>query len=73
MEASRKQFTCANPEKSGKTMEVLKDIISEQDSKLDFEKHRARPLPSFLVVQKILTGRINLQIAIFEMCSFATS
>ncbi|PVD30979.1 hypothetical protein C0Q70_10255 [Pomacea canaliculata] len=50
MEASRKQFTCANPEKSGKTMEVLKDIISEQDSKLDFEKHRARPLPSFLEI-----------------------
>ncbi|KAL8602736.1 hypothetical protein ACOMHN_024298 [Nucella lapillus] len=48
MEASRRQFACANPEKTHKTREVLKNITSEQDSRLDFERHRARPIPSFL-------------------------
>ncbi|XP_076472464.1 cilia- and flagella-associated protein 99-like [Babylonia areolata] len=48
MDASRRQFACANPEKTHKTREVLKNIVSEQDSKLDFERHRARPIPSFL-------------------------
>ena len=49
MEASRRQFACANPEKTHKTREVLKNITSELDSKLDFDRHRARPIPSFLV------------------------
>lgn len=48
MEASRIQFACANPGKSHKTKEIMKNILSEQDSKLEFEKHRARPVPSFL-------------------------
>nr|KAG5686295.1 hypothetical protein BaRGS_033939 [Batillaria attramentaria] len=48
MEASRRQFACANPEPSHKTREVLKNIVSEQDSKLEFERHRSRPVPAFL-------------------------
>ncbi|XP_033756504.1 cilia- and flagella-associated protein 99-like isoform X1 [Pecten maximus] len=48
MEASRIQFACANPEKSDKTKEIWNNIISEEDGKLDFERHRAKPTPSFL-------------------------
>ncbi|KAK7110652.1 cilia- and flagella-associated protein 99-like [Littorina saxatilis] len=48
MEASRRQFACANSEKTYKTREVIKNIVSEQDSKVDFGRHRARPIPSFL-------------------------
>lgn len=49
MEASRIQFACANPEKSQKTKEILTNIVSEEESKLEFERHRANPPPSFLV------------------------
>lgn len=49
MEASRIQFACANPEKTDKTKEIWNNIISEEESKLDFEKHKAKPTPSFLV------------------------
>ncbi|XP_062588762.1 cilia- and flagella-associated protein 99-like isoform X2 [Saccostrea cucullata] len=48
MEASRIQFACANPEKSQKTREILNNIISEEEAKLEFEKHRANRPPSFL-------------------------
>ncbi|XP_061186311.1 cilia- and flagella-associated protein 99-like isoform X2 [Saccostrea echinata] len=48
MEASRIQFACANPEKSQKTKEILNNIISEEEAKLEFEKHRANRPPSFL-------------------------
>ncbi|XP_048746948.2 cilia- and flagella-associated protein 99-like isoform X2 [Ostrea edulis] len=48
MEASRIQFACANPEKSQKTKEILTNIVSEEDAKLEFERHRANPPPSFL-------------------------
>ncbi|XP_022343302.2 cilia- and flagella-associated protein 99-like isoform X1 [Crassostrea virginica] len=48
MEASRIQFACANPEKSQKTKEILTNIVSEEESKLEFERHRANPPPSFL-------------------------
>lgn len=48
MEASRVRFACANPQKSHKTREVVKNIVSEQDSKLEFDRHRARPVPAFL-------------------------
>lgn len=53
MEASRIQFACANPEKTEKTKEILNNIISEDEAKLDFEKHRAKPKPSFLVSESI--------------------
>ncbi|XP_046574848.1 cilia- and flagella-associated protein 99-like [Haliotis rubra] len=48
MEASRIQFACANPEKSQKAKEVLNNIMSEEDGKLDFDKHKAHPVPGFL-------------------------
>lgn len=49
MEASRLQFACANPEKSDKAREIINNIISEEENKMDFQRHRARPTPSFLV------------------------
>jgi len=48
MEASRLQFACANPEKSDKTKEIVQNIISEEEAKLEFERHRANPKPAFL-------------------------
>lgn len=48
MEASRKQFACANPEKSQKTKEKLQNIISEEEAKLDFDKPKGNKAPSFL-------------------------
>lgn len=48
MEASRIQFACANPNKSQKTKEIINNIISVEESKVDFEKHKANPTPAFL-------------------------
>ncbi|KAK3094329.1 hypothetical protein FSP39_000366 [Pinctada imbricata] len=48
MEASRLQFACANPEKSQKTKEILNNIISEENGKLEFDRHKANPPPAFL-------------------------
>lgn len=48
MEASRRQFACANPDVTHKTREVLKNIRAEQASKVEFDRHRARPVPAFL-------------------------
>ena len=49
MEASRKQFTCANPEKSQRTKEILQNIYDDQASQLDFDGSKARKVPSFVV------------------------
>uniref|UniRef100_K1Q724 Cilia- and flagella-associated protein 99 n=1 Tax=Magallana gigas TaxID=29159 RepID=K1Q724_MAGGI len=48
MEASGIKFACANPAKSEKTIEILNNIVSEEEAKLEFERHRANPPPSFL-------------------------
>lgn len=48
MEASRKQFACANPEKSKKTKDKLQDIIASEEAKLDFNKPKTNKVPSFL-------------------------
>ena len=49
MDASRKQFACANPEKSQKTKNKLNNIIQEEENKLDFDRSKTNPVPSFLV------------------------
>ncbi|ESO95041.1 hypothetical protein LOTGIDRAFT_188889, partial [Lottia gigantea] len=38
IEASRKQFACANTEKSEKTKEIMSNIMAKEDAKLDFDK-----------------------------------
>ncbi|XP_070540652.1 cilia- and flagella-associated protein 99-like [Ptychodera flava] len=48
LESSKSQFSCANAEKSEKAKNRLAKIVYEQDSKLNFEKNRARPLPPTL-------------------------
>ncbi|XP_078588779.1 cilia- and flagella-associated protein 99-like [Branchiostoma floridae x Branchiostoma japonicum] len=45
MDANRFQFRAAISEKSAKTKKIMAEIMDEEDSKLDFEKNRARPLP----------------------------
>ncbi|KAI8486206.1 Cilia- and flagella-associated protein 99 [Branchiostoma belcheri] len=45
MDANRFQFRAAISEKSAKTKKIMSEIMDEEDSKLDFEKNRARPLP----------------------------
>ena len=56
MEASRQQFACANPERSEKTQRRMRDIMMEEDSKLDFERHKFNPLP-----QSVLVSSTNTQ------------
>jgi len=46
MEASMKQFSCANSEKSEKTKEKLRKHIEEENAKLDFTRHKAKSAPS---------------------------
>lgn len=48
MEASRRQFACANAEKSQKTKEKIQNILSEEDAKLDFDRPKTNKAPSFL-------------------------
>ncbi|XP_053407341.1 cilia- and flagella-associated protein 99-like isoform X2 [Mercenaria mercenaria] len=48
MEASRKQFACANPEKSQKTKEKIHNILTEEENKLDFDRPKTNKAPSFL-------------------------
>ena len=49
MEASRRQFACANPEKSQKTKNKLNTIIQDEQRKLDFDRAKTNPVPTFLV------------------------
>ena len=53
MEASRKQLACANPEKSEKTKQKLRSIIADEDSKIDFNKTKANPLPKEILQNSI--------------------
>lgn len=57
IEASGIRFACANPYKSEKTKEIMSNIISEEESKIDFEKHRANPAPAFLRLMKFRQSR----------------
>lgn len=50
MEASRQRFACANPEKSEKTQRRMRDILVEEEQKLDFERHKSHPFPKALLV-----------------------
>ena len=52
MDASRKQFACANAEKSQKTKEKLQRILDEEDRKLNFDKPKTNKAPSFLVSKR---------------------
>ncbi|XP_035827876.1 cilia- and flagella-associated protein 99 [Aplysia californica] len=47
MEASRIQFSCANPEKSDKTKQILQIIQMEENDKIDGNRIKARPAPDF--------------------------
>lgn len=47
MEASRIQFSCANAEKSEKTMQILSNIQWEEQSKLSPNSVKAQPVPDF--------------------------
>ncbi|KAL4232291.1 Cilia- and flagella-associated protein 99 [Mactra antiquata] len=49
MDASRRQFACANAEKSEKTREKIRQIISEEENKLDFNRPKTNKAPSFLM------------------------
>ena len=51
MEASKIQFSCANPEKSEKTRKRLQHIVDQEDNKLDFDKHKSNPLPTSILVR----------------------
>lgn len=50
MSSSKKQFSCANPGKSQKTVGKLDKIRQEEDGKLQFDSYRAKPLPKELMV-----------------------
>ncbi|CAL1547850.1 unnamed protein product [Lymnaea stagnalis] len=47
MEASKIQFSCANPEKSDKTKHILQNIAIEEMAKTEVTTVKARPLPDF--------------------------
>ena len=53
MQAARKQFNCANPDKSEKTRARMKTILLEEESKLDFNKHKSNPVPTSLLEDNI--------------------
>ncbi len=50
MEASKQQFMCANPEKSEKARRRMQEIMMREESKLDFDRHKAHPLPTSILV-----------------------
>lgn len=50
MGASKSQFACANPSKSSKTERKLDHIRQEEDKKLQFDSHKAKPLPKEVMV-----------------------
>lgn len=51
MEASKLQFACANPEKSNKTKQRIRDIVVKEESQLDFERHKSNPVPHGMLVR----------------------
>ena len=52
-DATKYQFICANKEKSEKTRTRLDDIIAAEESKLQFDKSKARPLPKQSATQSV--------------------
>lgn len=50
MSSSKSQFACANPGKSNKTERKLESIRMEEDSKLQFDSYKAKPLPKEVMV-----------------------
>ena len=50
MEASKAQFMCANPEKSEKARRRMQEIMMREESKLDFDRHKAHPVPTSILV-----------------------
>ena len=50
MESSKKQFSCADPSKSQKTVEKLDKIRQLEDGKLQFDSYRAKPLSKEVMV-----------------------
>lgn len=52
-DATKYQFICANKEKSEKTRTRLEDIIAAKESKLQFDKSKARPLPKQSATQSV--------------------
>ena len=57
MDASRRQFACANPEKSQKTKNKLNTILQDEERKLDFDRAKTNPVPTFLVRVTALSVR----------------
>lgn len=53
MEASRIQFNCASAGKSEKTQKKIQSIMAEEESKLDFDKHKSHPVPSGMLNDNI--------------------
>ena len=51
MNASKKQFSCADPSKSRKTQEKLNRIRQEEESKLKFDSYKAKPLKKEIMVR----------------------
>ncbi|BFZ01816.1 hypothetical protein BsWGS_04855 [Bradybaena similaris] len=47
LKASKLQFSCANPEKSERTKNIIQNIINEEESKMDTQGIKARPAPEF--------------------------
>ncbi|XP_067935947.1 cilia- and flagella-associated protein 99-like [Watersipora subatra] len=58
MDSSKKQFTCANPNKSVKTEKKLERIRMDADKKLKFDSYKAKPLPKE-VMQSDVPIRLN--------------
>ncbi|CAG5119109.1 unnamed protein product, partial [Candidula unifasciata] len=47
LNASKIQFSCANPEKSERTKQIIQNIICEENAKVDSNRIKARPAPEF--------------------------
>ena len=48
IESTKRQFNCANPSKSERAVERMRQIMEEENEKLLFEKHKANPPPSHM-------------------------
>jgi hypothetical protein len=51
-ESNVNQFTCAVTEKSMKTKNIMKQILEERESKLDYEPLKAKPVPMTMKEQR---------------------
>lgn len=50
MDSSKKQFACANPNKSVKTERKMEQIRMAEDGKLQFNSYKAKPLSKEVMV-----------------------